>query len=87
MTLLPCCMIIVEKYHAVVEASDDKPGRWCAGAPPGALPSALVAFERTKQWHLTQTLIPCSVDTNHVRHEFGLTRFVRFLPKIKHDLN
>lgn len=34
MTLLPCCMIIVEKYHAVVEASDDKPGRWCTGAPP-----------------------------------------------------
>lgn len=33
MTLLPCCMIIVEKYHAAVEASDDKPGRWCAGAP------------------------------------------------------
>lgn len=64
MTLLPCCMIIVEKYHAVVEASDDKPGRWCAGAPlvPCPLPLSYLrernnGTRRRRSFHVQWTPI------------------------------
>ena len=53
-SLLPCCMIIVEKHHAAAEVRDERPGRADVAQVPRPLPSGVTSMHcrGTKQKQL-----------------------------------